>query len=308
MEQFRAVYLMAGDSEFARWVQGLWSDTLPADDILNRLLRPHDLRGEVAAWGGVHWTILDALTVNDTAEFDNVVRDLCARSAQPTLSIDRPSMIGNSTLAVRCHSPELDELRMSLINTTRRLLVRSVLADEEWQHAEWWITLRLKHPDANIAIAGLRECRAWYRAAGSPPLPSSRHFRLGYLLRLFEKSSKSDAHLQYFAEYGEPFWYGTRDVWHTSIASGLDIARKLIPPPSLEEFLRDLAPEVQRKLGPIYHPTAVAIMGEDREQIVHVRVFDWLTHTYVEENRPALRVLEMMPFRCNATNICDWDQ
>jgi len=85
-------------------------------------------------------------------------------------------------------------------------------------------------------------------------------------------------------------------VLHITIASGLDITQHLVPTPSLEDYIGELWIEAQRKLVSIPQPSALAIMGEDPDRQVDVRYFDWVTHTYVEEIRPAFRVLEVVPF------------
>ena len=85
MEVYRSVYFLAEGFPLANRLRQLYDATLPASDPLFGFLAPEDLRGEVAAWGGPHGTVLDALTCRDPDRFSAVVHDVCRQFAVPEI-------------------------------------------------------------------------------------------------------------------------------------------------------------------------------------------------------------------------------
>lgn len=297
MDEFRAVYVVAEDDEYGRWVRRFWKGRSPQDDPLWHLLHPADLRGEVAAWGlWPHWTVLDALTVSNTERFAKIVESVCRLSARPRIEPQRFSIFGRA-LVVRCTCDLAPKIQLALGMATRHVIARMPLADEEFQRAEWRI--RQVGKDVQTNLDALRETRRRYREAGAPPLPSSRHFRLGFLVRLVKELSRATGdearaskarHLDHFLKYGEPYWYGASGSLHATIASGLNVQDKADRQQQLDRFNDLLWPSVQSMLG-AYEPASLAIMAEDPDNPVTVGFFDWLCEEFVEETRPGFQVI-----------------
>jgi hypothetical protein len=309
VDVFRAVYILA-EGPYADWVHSFWADTLPADDPLQALRRPHDLRGEVQAWGGAHWTLLDALTTTAPATFDAVVRKVCAAFDPPTITPEALALRvwGKGSLVVHCSSPAVDELRAALLQAVHPLITRVRLTDEEFQRAAWWIRQVCGADAGRLAanLAALDRARQTYRQAGSPPLPSSRYFRLGLLVRLVknrdqadgERRASRDAALHHFLARGEPPWcYLLSGSLHTTIASGLADDQPLdrLPAAAIEARVR--------KLLDSYRPGRVALMGLDEASPTEVLVRDGLTDTFVPETRPNFHVVGWAEFRQPAAAV-----
>jgi hypothetical protein len=295
-EEFRSIYvLVKEDTDFTRSVKALWEGRLPQGDPLRELLEPHDLRGEVAAWGAVpHLTVLDARTTADPEAFACAVRGVCRRSPRPTIRPEGLAVLGRNSLVVRCASPELEDLRAALAEAVQHLIVRARLTDEEFQRAAWWIRRVGQDVAGNLAL--LEEARQRYLQAGAPPLPSARHFRLGYLVRLVkdiqaagnDRAARED-NLRYFLiRGGEPFWHAHRGTLHVTIAS-------LTGGRALTSFSEALQKRILADLDS-FEPDAVAIMGEDPDQSVTVAVWDALTETVIEETRPGFKVMGYAEF------------
>jgi hypothetical protein len=298
MEQSVAVYVLANEtSDHARDLRKLWAGHVRSTSPLSALLKPVDLRGEAAAWGDLpHWTVLDVLTVHDVPGFIQAVQRLCRRSSRPTLCPGELMLgpCGNS-LVVPYSSPDLLQLRLALIEATRDRIVRAPLTDEEFQRAAWWVR-QVNHEVARN-LAALEEVHRLYRARGTTPLPSAKSFRLGYLVQLVKQRSRGGAApaaaqraLDHFLEYGEPSWYAPGEfLLHTTIVSGLEGSR------SPESFSGELRQCLRGMLAPL-QPDSLAVMGEDSERRVTVRVRDSLTETTIEEERCTLRVIASAPF------------
>lgn len=302
MDVYRAVFVVAEDTAYGRWIRRLWRGVVSRGDPLRRLLRPRDLRGEVAAWGrSPHWTVLDALTVTDPEAFASQVKAVCRLCAPPTICPLRLGFWGSTALVVECLSDALQRIYGSLVTTTRHLIARVPLADEEFQKAEWWIVKTGGDVKANLqALFGARK---EYLKAGAPPLPASRHFRVGFLVRLWKEWNRASRdrrdlkakQLRYFLSYGEPHWYGFDGHLHTTIVSGIRAGDPRDRSRQLSRFGDAIWPAVREKLGP-YQPGYLAIMGEDPGNQVGVHFFDWLTESYVKETRPVFRVVDRAQF------------
>jgi len=287
-DQFRSVYVMAEGFPLADRLSRLYDGTLPDDDPLHAFLSPKDKRGEVAAWGGPHWTLLDALTSRLTRPFVDAVRAVCQGLPSPEIRPERLAIYATNSLVIEGASERWNGLRSALIRATRPFIARMPLADEEIQKAEWHVRRGNLHVEENLKA--LRDAVAVYRHAGSPPLPSSRHFRLGFLVRLHKASvregtPKRAEYLQYFLTRAEPPWYGSNGVPHLTIASGLDGTE------DLGDLRRQLWDSIRQDF-PAFQPRCLAIMGEDADNPVTVRFYDWLTETLVEEKRPGFKVIE----------------
>jgi hypothetical protein len=300
MREYRAVYAMVEDTPFDGWVRGLWQGDLPVDDPLRCLLGPDDLRGEVAAWGGVHVTDLDALEITDVDAFAEIVKCICSVCPPPSLTPWDLAIFGRA-LVVTCEAPELKRVNAALMKATSHLIARAPLTDEERQRAEWWIGHVGVQVDANLQA--LHAACQKYLEAGSPPLPTSRHFRLGYLMRLWkelQRAAPADrescaAGLDYFLTHGEPAHYAVAGSPHITLASGLEVQDEADKQAQLAEFRQSLWQAALARLKP-YRPRQLAIMGEHPTERIDVRFFDWLTETFVDENRPAFTVIDTARF------------
>jgi hypothetical protein len=294
MDVMRSLYILAEHIEFARWLESFWSGDLPSGDCLRELLEPDDLRGDVVAWGGPHWTLLDALTTDDPGAFARVVRAVCSLCRPLTITPEGLSIFGGTSLVVQCKCPEFDRLRAALAEATRPWIARSPLVDEEFQRAEWWI--RRVSNDAGRDLAALAGAREVYLRAGSPALPRSRHFRLGFLVRLYKERSRAvggvesaGERLEHFLTRAEPPWYASTGYLHITIASGLGGTR------SLDDLAKGLWPAIRSRLGS-FQPRNLAIMGEDPQTAVTVHFFDWITETYIIENRTGFKAVDRVDF------------
>jgi hypothetical protein len=70
-----------------------------------------------------------------------------------------------------------------------------------------------------------------------------------------------------------------------------------------DDLGEQLWPAIKSNLG-AYQPDYLAIMGEDPGNTVAVHFFDWLTETYVEEERPGFKIVDRAVFaspECDAT-------
>jgi hypothetical protein len=309
VDVFRAAYILA-EGPYADWVHSFWEGTLPPGDPLQKLREPQDLRGEVQAWGGAHWTLLDALTTTAPAAFDEVVRRVCASFPPPTIRPENLALRvwGKGSLVIQCSSPAVDELRGALLQAVHPLITRVRMTDEEFQRAAWWIRQVCGAEPERLSanLAALDCARQIYRQAGSPPLPSSRYFRLSLLVRLVKNRDQADADgrasreaaLLHFLTRGEPPWcYLLTGSLHTTIASGLSDHHPLdrLPAAEIEE-------RVQKLLGS-YQPGRVAIMGLDEDCPTSVLVRDGLTDTFVPETRPNFHVVGWADFRQPAAAV-----
>ena len=204
--------MVEGVSLADRW-EALYQGTIAEEDPFHSLLKPDDQRGEVAAWGGPHVTLLDALTCSTPNDFDRIVTGVASRTSPPEITPTDLDLVGRGLLVIRCVSPALDDLRARLVRATRPLVTRQPLADEEVQRAFWWIDRQSERPVEHRAQ--LDRALQAYRDAGSPPLPGSRHFRLGFLIKLCRerdeatepKRDERQARLDDFLSLGEPPWY-----------------------------------------------------------------------------------------------------
>lgn len=292
----RAAYVRLGDP-FGGWLRALWRGQVPDDDPLRPLVGQV---GEAAAWGDEpHITLTDALTTADPGSFADRVRAVCAAVEPVRVVPAELCLYGLGTaLVVRLESSGLASLRRALQDVTRGLVARSPLTDEEWQRAAFWID-RCGGPARDENHRALRRARERYELVGSPPLPSSRHFRLGRLVAFSRALDRAQARGDavaaernlhgFLRSQGDPPWYDGADGLHATIASGLspdddEGARRL---------LRNLWPEVERRLPPV-SLEEVVVMGEGEESI-EVGFFDFLTESYLTERRPKLVVVERIP-------------
>jgi len=302
MSSYAAIYAILDDGEYSRWIEDYWFRAVRSGDPLFRLRDPVDLRGEVAAWGPhPHFTGLDALLISSPAAFREIAEGICSQCEPPALHPECLAVLGNA-LAVKCASPALAEIRRALIEATSHLIERTALADEEWQRGEWWIDRVSENPGPRREL--LSQARQLYTEAGCPPLPTSRHFRLGFLLHLVKRagesshgSNASPAGLQYFLQHGQPPWYGSGAdfAFHTTIASGLRIADRSDRARQLKELNELLWPSVETKLGS-HKLDSLSIMAEDPGSLIEVSFFDHLTDTYVKEQRPSFTVQHKVRF------------
>jgi len=294
-EVFLSVFVvMEEGDDYGKWIQSYWKGELSRGDPLQPILNP-DMRGEVTAWGDLpHWTVTDALTTSDQKSFVRAVHDFTKELPQPTLKPKNLKIYGKTALVVECESDELGEMRVNLTQQTHDLITRSPLADEEWQRARWWILRGCNNIEKNLDR--LFEAKNYYEESSSPPLPSSRHFRLGFLMRLYKTyyssekkdKQKSKAKLDEFLKFGEPPWYRIQmPSFHTTIASGLDGTQNI--------NCNTIWQKVQKKL-PKYKPKYLAIMGEDQNTMFDLYFYDWLTETYVKETRPGFKIIAKANF------------
>jgi hypothetical protein len=293
--QYRAVYARPEAVPLANRLQALYDGTVRETDPLYRLLSPVDQRGEVQAWGGVHLTILDALTVRDPNQFVDIVRKICRSIPSPTVTATGLVVWGKN-LVLKCDSPALARIRSALITATRQCLEKSPLTDEEIQRAYWWIWQRAEQPEKAIEV--LSETVKRYVESGSPALPHSRHFRLNYLVHLVRRVLRAkdddkaahERHLKHFLEHGEPHWYAANGALHLTIASGL------VPGADAGALARDLAPGILADCPP-FPLAGLAIMAEAPESPVRVRFYDELAQGFVtREARPGFKVLGCAEF------------
>src|SRR5262249_46306721 len=146
MNVYRSLYVMVDGFPLAERLGALYEGTIAGEDPLHSLLEPDDQRGEVAAWGGPHITLLDALTFADPDAFDRVVTGATGPTMSPVIGPRDLALFGGGSLVIRCASPELDNLRDRLTRATRPLVARQPLADEEIQRACWWIDRQSDRP------------------------------------------------------------------------------------------------------------------------------------------------------------------
>lgn len=305
---FRAVYVVFENTHLGKWILRLWEASsgvdIPDDDPLQQFIEPGDLRGEVQAWGrrDPHITVTDAMTTCEPDEFDLKIKNICASFPQPVIEPTALSIFAKA-LVIRCSSPDLLAVRREIIEATRPLVHRTPVCDEEWQRCYWWI--RQIHGIGKTADAHLREvdyARNVYIESGSPSLPGSRHFRVGFLLRMTKTARRlknsevaSQQNLEHFLKKGEPHWYAGAGAPHVTIVSGLKFTEEAGKDRQLLHYQQTVWPHVQKTFTS-YRPRALAIMGEDPDNPVEVSFFDWLTETFVRERRPGFKVLERIPF------------
>jgi hypothetical protein len=240
------------------------------------------------------------MIVSAPETFRQITQRICTLSPPPTLKPQRLRIYGTA-LVVECESPELAGIRSALIAATSHLIERSSLADEEWQRAAWWAGMVADDPQACLDQLG--EARRLYAQAGSFPLLSSRHFRQGFLVGLLKKvnratgdqKDKAMAAFDYFLTQGQPPWYASSKMFHTTIASGLQIADDEDRKRQLQEFTEFLWGSVASKLG-AYQFNSLAIMGEDPTDEVELHFYDHVTDTFVNEKRPRFRVIHELKF------------
>jgi len=248
--------------------------------------------------------VLDALTVTNPGAFDTIVQRIAQLVSPPTIKPLKLTVYAKTALVVKCENPDsaLKRTRDALIDTTRHLLARAPVTDEEWQRAMWWVRKVGNRVRSNLAALEL--AREEYGKAGAPALPRTRHFRLSYLVHRVKeirgaqdkkdkaKELRARKHLHHFLAFGEPHHYAGSGGLHTTIASGLDprTSKRL-----LAQLSPSLWPEVERRLGRFEAP-CLAIMGEDPENPVTVEFFDRLTETPVKERRPGFKVLSRAEF------------
>lgn len=294
--RFRAAYALVEGIPLAPRLEALYQGRLAGKDPLVQLLRPIDQRGEVNAWGGPHLTLLDAMTVKDPGAFARQVKEVCRAFAPPQLTAKDLCIWHEKSLVLRFESPELEQVRAALVQATRPCIERFPLMDEEVQKARWWIEKQGHH--RQIDLLQLDEALHRYAEAGSPPLPSSRHFRLGFLVKLVKglnragsgQAPQRERALQHFLRFAEPPWYASSGGLHLTLASGL------VDTNASESLIHSL------ELGlladtPAYPLSRIAIMAEDPEIPVTVNFFDWLTETPVPEKRSPFKVLEYVSFQ-----------
>jgi hypothetical protein len=288
---FRAAYAVPEGTPLAVRLDKLYKGSLEPEDPLFQLLHPVDQRGEVNGWGGPHLTLLDALTVTRLAEFTRIVQDVCRHFDPPEVTATSLSVWNNKALVLRCDSPGLNQARAALIEATRPCIERYPLTDEEIQRAKWWIEQRGHRAQANLQH--LDQALSRYTAAEAPPLPASRHFRLGFLVKLvkdLDGASETnrpgrESDLIHFLKHGEPPWYASGSALHLTLASGL-----VQTPSDLEQLRCDLEPSVLADF-PHSRLQRIAIMAEAPESPVNVSFFDWLSETAVEEVRPGFKAI-----------------
>jgi len=288
-DSFLVAYVMAEGLPMAEDLRLLYEGTIPDGHPLAQLVRPVDQRGEVAAWGGPHWTVLDALTVHDPVAFTAIVQRLARRFQRPTIIPKNLAIFGGTALVVRCEVRGLDELRSALIRETRPLLVLTPLTDEETQRAYWWVELHDNSEKSNLKA--LQGALQFHREAGSPPLPSSRHFRLGFLVRLYKEWQRADdehkpgreSRLRYYLSLGEPPWYRGKTDFHLTLASGLT---DNVP---LSHYVDTLWPYITSSFQE-FRPERLALLSEDKENPVSVHFYDWLTEKPIPEVRPGFKI------------------
>lgn len=296
MTIYRAAYITLEDSDFGSWLEAFWNGSVDDPDPLASLLRPRDMRGEVAAWGGPHWTILDALTVSDPDVFDSTVHSICKQHGRPSIEPVQLTVLGSNSLVVMCKSASLVQLRRELIEALRPQISRAPLADEEFQRLEWWI--RKVGNQVKENSKALRDAQEHYNACGSPALPLSRYFRCGYFLRLFKETFRTNGdaqrtaeqNLSYFLTHGEPTWYASDEHLHITIASGIE---QTLIEATLSGRIWEF---VKRKMRSV-EPSSLSIMGTDVHNDVDVNFYDWATETFVQESRPGFCVREKLDFQ-----------
>ncbi len=294
MFNYHAAYIVAEETDFGKWIGRYWDRRSSKKDPLYALLKPRDCRGECRAWGDdSHWTVLDAHVIPNVETFARIAKSICGLSKAPKLVPTGLSIFGGTSLVVKCESKQLALVMKALCRATAHLIDRTRLADEEFQRGEFLIKSVGKDVKANLAA--LWEARRIYLEAGSPSLPTSKHFRLGFLVRYVKQSKNKDNHaLQYFLTHGEPPWYAKPGTsFHTTICSGLD--PKENGNGRLAKFNETILPKVKETLKD-YVPEYLAIMGEDPENKVTVKFFDWLTETFFEETRPGFMIVDRAPF------------
>ena len=277
METMRAVYIVAEEGDYAQWMKQFWAGKCAPDDPLYELMYPLDLRGEVTAWGETpHWTILDVLTTSHPNDFDEVVRSVCKITSDLTIEPRELDMWGNGVM-MKCDSPSSESLRTVLAASTRHLIARFPVTDEEFQRGEWWIARICGNESRNLSL--LRDLKKYYQAVGSPSVPSSRHFRLGFLMHLYRShrnaveqgnadlSTRTQAALNCFLRFGEPSWYHQPYKSHSTIVSGVHVDDSKRAE-MLFHFRETIQPLAIERLGQIYKPGYLAIMGEDPETTI----------------------------------------
>jgi len=302
---FRMLYVQILNS-LGDWLDRFYRGTTPPQNPLYQLLDPIDLRGEVNAWGGPHITVSDALRVTDVDKFAQMCRSICARYKKPAISFADLDVY-RTALVIKCESQELSALRLELLEHTSCLIEREPLTDHEFQealdHIEQQDGDRRDHNRANVETA-----RREYMEHDSPPLPTSIHFRLPFLVGLCrslaaadepEEKSKRRERLEYYLEFRQPPWYASTSTLHLSICSGLQFdptdeeARK-----QLRDRYRELLwGEIERRTEcQDYRPKCLAIMGESATETVHTRRWDGAIREHVEEERPQFVAVEQVPF------------
>ncbi len=295
---FRAAYAIPTNIPLITRLERLYVGEIDTADPLYILRYPIDQRGEVNAWGGPHITLLDALTVRDVTEFARIMRDVCPECRPPVVAATHLSVWNRKSLVLHCESPGLEEIRRALIKATRQCIERLPLTDEEIQKARWWI--HEHSPDPRLHLQQFQRALQRYFEVGTPPLPASRHFRLGYLVKSSkeldwanedERPTRQRA-LDYFLSYGEPTWYGSTGGLHLTLASGLT------PDQDVNQLKAKIEPSVLRDFPP--SPICrIGIVTEDPDSQVEVSFFDWLTETPVRESRFGYKVESWADLNCN---------
>jgi len=291
---YRMLYGPIGDT-FGTWLAQYYDGLTPSVDPLYRLLRPADLRGEVNAWGGPHLTLSDANRVTDEKEFARRAALICARHEPPVVFF-KELAIDRTALVIKCESDHLNTVRQEFLEATADLIDRGCLSDDEFQTA----LDRIRHHagvDQADNEAALEVAHREYKSHGSPPIPTSVHFGLPFLVGLC-RAGRRDS-LDYFLRYGQPPWYARRSTLHLTICSGLRLAPgdQLGRTALLDKYQHELSGEIQRRLGPQpYRPPHLCMMGESKTSMVRTRRFDAVINDYVEETRPDFEVCDYASF------------
>jgi len=301
METHCAVYYMIEIESFLDLVTPFWDGTLYANHVLWPLYHPVRQCGEVTAWGGAHVTLVDDGITGDLSQLTESVGAVASSLPPMMLEIntEKPLDIFGTALVVRLVSAKLAELRARLIKDTCHLFCKAPITDATFQFADWWIRSRLCNVTANLRYLE----HAWqiYQNANAPLLPQTRHFALGHLVKLVKEAERAKgtdretdkaAALEYFLEYGQPSHYRKlASGIHTTIASGL------LPTTDRASLIETLETPIRTAFEPI-KVNRIAIMTEDWDSApVAVQFWDWLTETFVEETRRALKVHEFVPLK-----------
>ncbi len=309
MNEYRSVYVVPENLRLAVRLRLLYAGCINRDDPLHTFLHPVDQRGDAATWGGPHLTLLDALTYNDTNQFFSEIQKACSDFEPPEIKPTKLTILGKSSLVLRCECPALELLKSKLIMATRHLIDRVEVTDEEITRAYERIA-RYGHANREI----FEQAVLYYRNAGSPCLPRSRYFRLGLLTRLVaellrikvdskQKKAQSvdqdqaesnllmkQTQLDHFLTYGEPPWYSLGGTLHLTLVSGLSCDQSI-------EYHRERLEESVLASFQSYRPHRLAVMGIDlASRTSAVRYFDWLTEHLVEETRHPWKAVDWIDF------------
>jgi hypothetical protein len=308
MAAYRCLYAeIPEDYEYSKKLMALWSGGVKKGDPLYQFHENGSI-GEAIAFGTLpHFTILDALTIENTERFTKIIKQNVDSISRPEIRSQGELILnqqGGLLLKAKC-SEELLAFRMRMISETSDLVARTQLTDDEFQKAEARIR-KIDHDEqavkANLDV--LWKARSLYMEAGKPAIPTSRFFRLPFLVRLIKQSLASELEskvkeaqrsIDFYLKNGLPSWYVYEFPIHTTIVSAIKIDSNVDRNQVLPNIKKSILPVINSFSS--FSPAYLSILAEDPEKKFKIRKYDWLTDTFVYEHTFGYKAIDKAYFK-----------